>query len=247
MITDKVLSPATRFIPAWFIAGIATVLLLIFGSVALEQPVALISNTEWFFLIQGTLFLATGIWVLSTTGIKSGGFFHDVDLDLKKDIKQAIIFFLIYGLIISAIVLLLSLLCYILIQTNILSPTEFLKTFNTPQALTAGRRYFHEILMNSPIKLMVYMFSVCVLIPAEEELFFRRFLYVYMRNKMSFTYALVFSSVIFGLVHLNGFITALAAGLFLGWIYEKKQRLAVNIIVHGLLNFSVMLIAAFYL
>lgn len=78
---------------------------------------------------------------------------------------------------------------------------EFLKHFDAPAALTEERRYFQEFLLKSPIRLIVYMFSVCVLIPIEEEIFFRRFLYVYLRHKMSFIKALLFSSLIFGTVH----------------------------------------------
>ena len=108
------------------------------------------------------------------------------------------------------------------------------------------RNYFGTLIVSSPLKSIIYLFSACILIPIGEEVFFRRLLYVSLRRKMGFIYALFLSSVLFALVHSGGAMgSALFAGLFLGWIYEKHQNLSVNIMVHGLINFLVNLLLVF--
>jgi len=103
--------------------------------------------------------------------------------------------------------------------------------------------YLYNLFSGSPFKYIFYLFVVCILNPIGEEILFRRFLYVSLRHKMAVLPSLLISSLLFGIEHLGaGFGIAFLVGVFLAWIYEKHQRLPVNIIVHGLVNFTVSMV-----
>lgn len=51
--------------------------------------------------------------------------------------------------------------------------------------------------------------------------------------------ALVLASILFGLMHMGGWIYVLlatSAGMFYGWIYQKTRSVEASIITHFLLN-----------
>ena len=88
----------------------------------------------------------------------------------------------------------------------------------------SGTRFFFTLL------------SFCVLAPAGEELLFRRIIYTTLRKKMSFLRALFISSVFFAVTHGAAAPLVFPASLLLGYVYEKKRRLPVNIMLHALIN-----------
>ena len=245
MITDKNAIPLTRLFGIYVIAGIGVVLCVLLYTLCSKQQITVFHESPVVYLIQGTIFLGVAFWGLSTIKVDFRAALYNANANVKSDVKLALRYFVIYAVAISAALFLIGLICLFLIKTKIISLSDFTAYFNKPEAIGENQRYFHDILMKSPFKLVVYFFSTCILIPIEEEIFFRRFLYVSLRHKMPFLLSLLVSSFIFSAVHLSGAVPALAAGLFLGWIYEKHQNLPANIMVHGLVNFSVTLFTIF--
>lgn len=118
---------------------------------------------------------------------------------------------------------------------------------NSTAAKLTQKNYLRDFVIRVPFKFVLYLFSTCVLIPIEEEIFTRRLLYVSLRHKMGVSPSLLISALLFGAEHIGAAaVPAFVSGLFLSWIYEKHQNLPVNIMVHGLINFSVTMIMIFY-
>lgn len=246
MITGKNTISLTKCFTIWLSAGIATVFLAFMWDILFHKHLLSISGEdEIFFLIQGSMGFLAVFWALSTLSVNFREALSISNANIKTDLKLALKYFFIYALSTFALVLLSALFCLLLIKTNLITADAFMAHYAMPPAIMEGRRYLCDVVIHSSPKFIIYLFSTCVLIPMEEEIFFRRLLYVSLRHKMAFSPSLLISSLIFGAVHPSGAIPALAAGLFLGWIYEKKENLPVNIMVHGLINFSATLLMIF--
>lgn len=76
--------------------------------------------------------------------------------------------------------------------------------------------------------------------PVCEEIIFRGVILEGLAKKYDPTKALIFSALIFGLIHLQPLqvIAAFFAGLILGWIYLKTQSLWIVIALHVINNFA---------
>jgi len=76
--------------------------------------------------------------------------------------------------------------------------------------------------------------------PILEELTFRGIMLDGLLKKYSPIKAILISSLLFGLVHLNPwqFIAGLFLGVFMGWVYYKTKSLSFTIIIHAAVNFS---------
>jgi len=78
-----------------------------------------------------------------------------------------------------------------------------------------------------------------LLAPWAEELLFRGFLYTGMKNQFGKWGGAVISSMVFSAGHFYGWFGALATflyGMLFCLIYERTQRLAANMILHGCIN-----------
>jgi membrane protease YdiL (CAAX protease family) len=93
---------------------------------------------------------------------------------------------------------------------------------------------------SSHVRFFILSFAILVLGPVGEELFFRRLMYVTLRKRMRFLPALLICSVLFSLAHLSASLFVLPVGLLLGWVYEKRRRLPVNILLHAMINVFVL-------
>ena len=88
--------------------------------------------------------------------------------------------------------------------------------------------------------IFVSLFIVSILVPIVEEMLFRGFFYDSIKLLSNHIVAIIITSILFGLVHFNieqgiyGFV----AGLFLGYIKYKYDRLSYTIFMHLLMNFS---------
>lgn len=96
----------------------------------------------------------------------------------------------------------------------------------------------------SPFVLSGMLFMACVLAPINEELFFRRGLYHYFRQRFGQLPALLLSAGFFGLLHLNlaGFLPLAALGVILALAYERTGDIRVPIVVHGLFNLNTIVV-----
>jgi len=89
-------------------------------------------------------------------------------------------------------------------------------------------------LIGRPFLLYAMMFSVVVLAPVGEEIFFKRLLYVGLRQEMPVLKAVLLSSFLFVLLHpAAAFLPMIIFVPVTYYIYEKHKRLSINIILHS--------------
>ena len=94
---------------------------------------------------------------------------------------------------------------------------------------------------SAPGGVALFLLSTCISAPIIEELFYRRLLFSELRKYFSFLISMLASSFIFGIFHAS-IVIAVINGAYLAYVYEKKESLPVNIILHSLLNlFSILL------
>ncbi|MBV6645780.1 MAG: CPBP family intramembrane metalloprotease [Cyclobacteriaceae bacterium] len=76
--------------------------------------------------------------------------------------------------------------------------------------------------------------------PVFEELIFRGIMLDGFLKKYSPAKAILWSSILFGVVHLNPwqFVAGLVMGIFIGWVYYHTRSLAYAIIIHASANLS---------
>lgn len=87
-------------------------------------------------------------------------------------------------------------------------------------------------------------FSIMLIAPVVEELFFRKFLLGKLLEKNRVRIALLISSLCFSIIHLetiNNIIPAFISGIILGFIYLKTKRLGYSIMLHFLFNLIIIL------
>lgn len=76
--------------------------------------------------------------------------------------------------------------------------------------------------------------TIVVAAPFLEELIFRGIILNGLLKKYTPLKAIVLSSFLFGIVHLNPwqFVSALCIGIFSGWVYYKTRKLSLSILIH---------------
>lgn len=109
----------------------------------------------------------------------------------------------------------------------------------------SDRSGFDPLYDNLPL-LLLYLTAAWTTITFGEEMLFRAFLTnglagLFPRAKARWAFALIGSSLVFGLAHLSwgfaGVIETTIMGLFLGFVYLRSRRnLWITIIAHGLAN-----------
>ncbi|HZK61020.1 MAG TPA: type II CAAX endopeptidase family protein, partial [Anaerovoracaceae bacterium] len=84
-----------------------------------------------------------------------------------------------------------------------------------------------------------------LVIPVGEELFFRGFLYRWIRNRLSFSMAVLMSALVFGAFHLIPIqaIMAFPLGLLNAWMFERSRSLWPPIVLHITNNLFTLVIA----
>lgn len=95
----------------------------------------------------------------------------------------------------------------------------------------------------------VFAFLLFVVIaPLMEELIFRGVMLDGLLRRYRPVTAILVSSVIFGLAHLNPwqFVTAFVLGCFMGWVYLRSGSLAGCVLIHMSANFSGYLLRLYF-
>ncbi len=92
----------------------------------------------------------------------------------------------------------------------------------------------------SRLRFLLVLFSACALAPAVEEIFFRRIVYSAIRLKKGFWFSAFWSGLLFAVFHGAAAPVILPAGMYLCWVYERERRLPVNILLHSLINLSML-------
>lgn len=85
---------------------------------------------------------------------------------------------------------------------------------------------------------LIYLFSLCFIVPIEEELVFRGAIFGLLRKKMSPVAAMLVSAAIFGVMHRVSIHTAyaLVCGLILCACYHYTESLIASMIIHSVFN-----------
>jgi membrane protease YdiL (CAAX protease family) len=94
-----------------------------------------------------------------------------------------------------------------------------------------------ELLTSIPFILLI-----CLGIPLLEEFLFRGILYPGLRCRLSIWPAILFSALVFGILHgINAALPILAFGCYLGIVREKNESLLPAVVVHALHNSCTLL------
>ncbi|MDF1861194.1 MAG: CPBP family glutamic-type intramembrane protease [Verrucomicrobiales bacterium] len=98
----------------------------------------------------------------------------------------------------------------------------------------------------NPVQLAGTVFIVGIAIPFYEEIFFRGFLYESLERKWNPRVALIWSSIIFAIVHgLTFFVPLLFLSFALGWLRRKNGNLRMCFFLHAANNSFAVLVGYF--
>lgn len=92
--------------------------------------------------------------------------------------------------------------------------------------------------------LLLMVFLTVLVAPVTEEIIFRGCLYRFLKDKISMIPAMAVSGTLFGLLHqsLSTFLPLFLLGVALAYAYEKSGSIKVPILIHGIFNFSTVVI-----
>lgn len=107
------------------------------------------------------------------------------------------------------------------------------------------RDIFLELMSNEGILAFV---TLAVAAPILEELIFRGIVLDGLLKRYSPVKAILVSSFLFGIVHMNPwqFVSAFLIGIFMGWVYWKSGNLALTIFIHFVNNAFASLLSGLY-
>ena len=91
----------------------------------------------------------------------------------------------------------------------------------------------------NPFTILIGFVSAAIISPIYEEIFYRGFLYRWLRSKYGIVCGLLVSSFIFMLVHIPTFNTlpyTFLSGIIFAWTYEKTNSIYPAMIIHGAFN-----------
>lgn len=97
------------------------------------------------------------------------------------------------------------------------------------------------------INLLIGFVSAAIISPLYEEIFYRGFLYRFLRSKFGVPIGMLSSSFIFMIVHIPTFNTLpinFVSGLVFAWTYEKSGSIVPAIMIHGMFNGIAVILTA---
>jgi len=87
--------------------------------------------------------------------------------------------------------------------------------------------------------ILIGIISAGVVSPVYEEIFYRGFIYRWLRVRLGMNWGIVISSLIFTIAHfptLNAMPVNFINGVVFAWVYEKTGSVIPAIIIHGVFN-----------
>lgn len=203
----------------------------------LNIPLQQIKFNEFIVLSQGLIFLCAGIWALGFAGFNEELAIAN-NAGVGKSFLLASKYFLFFLLSAATVIGVLWL-------AVSMSP-QVLESLNKDYARVASeisqqKGYLLGTVFQSHLRTVVYLLGACVVVPLEEEIFFRRFFYAGIKDRLGVSYGVFISSLLFGIVHPGSPLLGIVMGVFLALIYEKHKNLLINIATHGLVNFSIII------
>ncbi|PEE43612.1 CPBP family intramembrane glutamic endopeptidase [Bacillus pseudomycoides] len=86
---------------------------------------------------------------------------------------------------------------------------------------------------------LIAFISAAVISPIYEEIFYRGFLYRWLRTRLGMMGAIFLSSLIFTVIHIptyNAMPVNFLSGIIFAWAYERTNSIWPSVIIHGLTN-----------
>ena len=172
--------------------------------------------------------------VLDGLGVSFTGAWTDWSRNVLKDIKKAAKYFSGYLLVLLLLMVALAVLWWALGDRM-----EQLMEPITKRSLKEDG-WLQGVASISNLRFLVVLFGTCVAAPVVEEVFFRRIVFATLRLKNRFWFSSFWSSLLFGLFHGVAAPLVLPFGMYSCWVYEKERRLPVNIMLHSMVNLSMI-------
>ncbi|OGR67625.1 MAG: hypothetical protein A2081_00760 [Elusimicrobia bacterium GWC2_61_19] len=97
----------------------------------------------------------------------------------------------------------------------------------------------------SRLRVLLVLFSACVVAPVVEEVFFRRIVFTTLRLKNGFWTSAFWAGLLFAVFHGAAAPLILPAGVYLCWVYERERRLTINIMLHAMVNLIMVTLKLF--
>ncbi|MBM4760788.1 type II CAAX endopeptidase family protein [Bacillus sp. B15-48] len=97
------------------------------------------------------------------------------------------------------------------------------------------------------LNFLIGFVSAAIISPIYEEIFYRGFLYRFLRSKYGIAISMFASSFIFMIVHIPTYNTLLlnfVSGLIFAWTYEKTGSIVPAMIIHGITNGIAIILVA---
>lgn len=96
--------------------------------------------------------------------------------------------------------------------------------------------------LQNPLTKPFFAIGAILFAPILEEIIFRGIILKGLLTRYGPKYAIIFSSIIFGLIHGKPMQIwgALLIGLIFGWIYYKTKSIGTTILLHSFVNFTVL-------
>ncbi|MGM0829165.1 MAG: CPBP family intramembrane glutamic endopeptidase [Bacillota bacterium] len=95
--------------------------------------------------------------------------------------------------------------------------------------------------------ILIAFISAAIISPLYEEIFYRGFLYRWLRTRIGFTGALLLSSLIFTIIHIptyNVMPVNFFSGILFALAYERTNSIWPSVLIHGLTNGIMVLLAS---
>ncbi|RBP00831.1 CPBP family intramembrane glutamic endopeptidase [Rossellomorea aquimaris] len=95
--------------------------------------------------------------------------------------------------------------------------------------------------------IMIAFISAAIISPIYEEIFYRGFLYRWLRTRIGFTGALILSSLIFTIIHIptyNVMPVNFFSGVLFALAYERTHSIWPAVLVHGITNGMMVLLTS---
>ena len=114
---------------------------------------------------------------------------------------------------------------------------------NSPINIIINQILHNKINLSNPFTRPYYVVGAVLLGPILEEIIFRGVILRGLLTKYSPKYAIVFSAIIFGLIHGKPLQIwgAFIIGLILGYVYYKTKSIGTTILLHSFVNLIVLI------
>lgn len=93
---------------------------------------------------------------------------------------------------------------------------------------------------STPYKLVLYAIGLVVIRPFLEEIIFRVLLQGYLQSKINKWFALIISSVLFGVMHFDNMVHSGIHGFVYGYLFMKFRSIYPSLILHVCWNLYAM-------